>query len=84
MAVNKVVYGGTVLIDTSGVTVDAEHLMSGYTALDASGALITGVATGTDEWTSGIYQDSNGFIRISPNGGAAGFSLASNYLVAST
>ena len=45
MANNKVVLAdGTVLMDTSGVTVDAEHLVSGYTALDKRGVLITGVA----------------------------------------
>lgn len=44
-AVNKVqLANGTVLMDTSSVTVDAEHLVSGYTALDASGQLITGTA----------------------------------------
>lgn len=45
MANNKVVLAdGTVLMDTSGVTVDAEHLVSGYTALDKRGVLITGAA----------------------------------------
>ena len=44
MAVNKVVYGDRVLIDTSTVTVTADKLAAGYTALDASGTLITGIA----------------------------------------
>lgn len=43
--VNKVVYGGTTLIDTSAVTVTADKLLEGYTALDKSGRLITGTAT---------------------------------------
>lgn len=42
--VNKVVYGGVTLIDTSGVTVTADKLAKGYTALDSSGALIVGTA----------------------------------------
>ena len=45
MAVNKVqLANGTVLIDTTSVTVDAEHLASGYTALDKAGNMITGTA----------------------------------------
>lgn len=42
--VNKVVFGNLTLIDTSGVTVTPDKLAEGYTALDASGALITGTA----------------------------------------
>lgn len=45
MAVNKVqLANGTVLIDTTSVTVDAEHLASGYTALNKAGVKITGTA----------------------------------------
>lgn len=80
---NKVVYGGTTLIDLTSDTVTADALLSGYTAHDASGAPIIGTASGS-VWTSGIYQDSNGYINVSPNGGAAGFSLSDNYLVAAT
>ncbi len=39
---NKIIYGGTVLIDLTGDTVDAAHLLTGYTAHDMSGAPITG------------------------------------------
>jgi len=42
--VNKVVFGNITLIDTSNVTVTPDKLADGYTALDASGALITGTA----------------------------------------
>lgn len=42
--VNKVIYGGQTLIDTSGVTVTPDKLQKGYTALDKSGALIVGTA----------------------------------------
>lgn len=39
---NKVVYNDNVLIDLTADTVDAENLMTGYTAHDKSGAIITG------------------------------------------
>lgn len=43
---NKVVYNGTTLIDLTADTITASALMQGYTAHDASGAPITGTATG--------------------------------------
>ena len=43
--INKVVYGGKVLIDLTGDTVTAEKLMSGVTAHDKTGAIITGTCT---------------------------------------
>ena len=42
MAVNKVVYGGEILIDTSGVTVTKDTLAEGVTALNAAGEEIVG------------------------------------------
>lgn len=45
MAINKVIYGGNTLIDLTADTVDAAHLLSGYTAHDKSGAVITGSNT---------------------------------------
>lgn len=42
MAINKVVYGATVLVDLTSDTVDAAHLAKGYTAHDAGGDLIVG------------------------------------------
>lgn len=42
---NKIIYGGNTLIDLTGDTVDAAHLLSGYTAHDKSGAPITGTNT---------------------------------------
>ena len=42
MAINKVVYGTTVLVDLTSDTVDAAHLAKGYTAHDAGGNLIVG------------------------------------------
>ena len=49
MGINKVNYGNTTLIDTSNVTVTADKLLSGYTALDNTGALITGTASVTPD-----------------------------------
>ena len=45
MAINKVIYGGDVLIDLTGDTVTADKLAKGVTAHDASGATITGTNT---------------------------------------
>lgn len=42
MAYNKVVYGAQTLIDLTTDTVDAEHLLTGKTAHDKSGEVITG------------------------------------------
>lgn len=42
MAVNKVVYGGKVLIDLTGDTVTADKILSGFTTHDKSGAPIEG------------------------------------------
>lgn len=45
MAVNKVIYGGNILIDLTTDTVTADKLASGITAHDASGKIITGINT---------------------------------------
>lgn len=45
MAVNKVIYGGNVLIDLTKDTVTADKLASGITAHDQSGTIITGTNT---------------------------------------
>mgnify|MGYP006969169512 CR=1 FL=1 len=47
MAINKVIYGGTTLIDLSGDSLaSADQLMQGVTAHDRTGALITGTGSG--------------------------------------
>ena len=43
MGVNKVIYDGTTLIDTSQTTVTPESLLKGYTAINAAGNIIQGV-----------------------------------------
>lgn len=55
MAVNKVVYGTTVLVDLTEDTVTADKLLKGATAHDASGEPITG----TLEAGSGGSSDNN-------------------------
>ena len=45
MAINKVIYGGNILIDLTTDTVTADKLASGITAHDASGTVITGTNT---------------------------------------
>lgn len=42
MAINKVIYGGNILIDLTGDTVTADKILSGFTAHDKSGASIEG------------------------------------------
>lgn len=61
--VNKVVYDGSTLIDLTADTVTAETLLEGYTAHDASGALITGTAPESVE--PPIWQDSDGYVHVS-------------------
>ena len=55
MAVNKVIYGTTVLVDLTGDTVTPDKLLKGATAHDAAGEPITG----TLEAGSGGYSDNN-------------------------
>ena len=45
MAINKVIYGGNVLIDLTGDTITPDKLAEGIKAHDASGAQITGTST---------------------------------------
>ena len=59
MAVNKVIYNGKVLIDVSTTTVKPEKLAEGVTALDATGALITGNAKPISTWGDLV---NNGYI----------------------
>lgn len=52
MAVSKVVYGDTTLIDLTLDTVSADKLLAGYTAHSADGSSLTGTATFTN-WDMG-------------------------------
>lgn len=43
--INKVIYGDQVLIDLTQLTITADKLLSGYTAIDKAGENITGTCT---------------------------------------
>ncbi len=88
MAVNKVIFGGNTLIDLTGDTVDAEHLLSGFTAHDKSGAVITGANTfdsDTSEDTAAVAEILAGktahargakLTGTMPNNGSAGGTIS--------
>ncbi len=77
MAINKVVYGSTTLLDLTSDTVTASHLETGYTAHDASGEIIIGTLnpsggtptvqtkTVTPYTTSQIVSPDNGYDYLS-------------------
>ena len=67
MAVNKVVYGNTTLVNLTNDTVAANHLRSGYTAHDKSGQLITGTLTQGE--AGSVYQDENGYVVLDDEAG---------------
>lgn len=69
MAVNKVVYGTTVLVDLTSDTVTASNLESGTTAHDKSGKLVTGTMivqtyyTGTGVPASSLGSEGDLYFR---------------------
>ena len=66
---NKVVLGNETLIDISSDTVDAAHLVSGYTAHNAAGAPITGSLsfstyyTGTSNPSSSLGSNGDVYLK---------------------
>lgn len=81
MPVNKVVYGETTIIDLTQSTLDdASQILAGTTAYDRGGNLLTGTAISGSEWTSGLYKNQDGFIRISPLTAAGGAKLVNRYI----
>lgn len=67
--VNKVTVNGSTILDLTSDTVDAAHLLSGYTAHDASGAPITGIATSGG---GAVTQDQDGYLVLDDEGGGGG------------
>lgn len=61
-AVNKVIYGGKVLMDLTGDTVAPNKLLKGYTAHDKSGAAIEGECT-YDSDTSGATATADEILK---------------------
>jgi hypothetical protein len=82
MAINKVIFGNTTLIDLTADTITPADLQSGVTAHDASGATITGTSTKDSDTTDAtatvgeILSGSTAYARGSkltgtmPNNGA--------------
>lgn len=71
MAINKVVHGGTTLIDLSGDTLaSAANLVSGQTAHDRTGTQITGTLviqeyyTGTSTPSSSLGNDGDLYVKV--------------------
>lgn len=90
MAVNKVVYGTTTLIDLTEDTVTADKLAAGETAHDAAGELITG--TMESSGAAGDYEDFRlintvnisdpvSQIEFTSDSGGAAFSLKEYFLL---
>lgn len=59
MAVSKIVYGGSALIDLTGDTVTADALLSGTTAHDKAGNIVTGVLTFATIYTGSGAPDAS-------------------------
>ena len=67
MAVNKVIYGASTIIDLTDATATSDKIISGYTAYGADGQKMTGTANIVGSGT--IYQDETGHIVISEESG---------------
>ena len=70
MAVNKVVYGTSVLVDLTSDTVTADKMLAGYTAHDKSGNQVTGnvtfatVYTGSGEPSSSLGGEGDLYLAL--------------------
>ena len=88
MAINKVVYGGNVLIDLTADTITADKILDGYTAHDKSGAVITGTCTNdvnSQDATAAVaeilkgktaYARGTKLVGTMPNNGAVSLSIS--------
>ncbi len=59
MAINKVIYGGTTLIDLTSDTATADKVLTGYTFHDKSGAVVDGTCefdADTSDATAGAAE----------------------------
>lgn len=63
MAVNKVVYGTTVLVDLTDATAGADQILEGYTAYGADGNKLVGTASGDTLVVSDTVDENGGIIR---------------------
>ena len=83
MSINKVVYGGEILIDLTGDTVTADKLLSGITAHGKDGELVTGTCefdVNSNDATAAVaeilkgktaYARGTKLVGTMPNNGAA-------------
>lgn len=68
MAVNKIIYNGTTLIDLTGDTVSKNSLLNGVTAHNKSGGIITGTVVisnyryGTSEPDNSLGDDGDWYL----------------------
>lgn len=89
--VNKIIYGGQTLIDLTSDTVTTDKMLSGTTAHDKTGAIITGTCTydadTSDATTSAdevlldqvFYANGNKLVGTMPNNGRVSISVANFY-----
>jgi hypothetical protein len=70
MPANKIVYNKKTLIDLTGDTVEAENVLSGYTAHRKDGSSITGTVVLTTYTTSANTLDSSGSKLLDSSGNA--------------
>lgn len=63
MAISKVVLNGVTQMDVTNVTATAATIRSTYTALDASGQLVTGTYEGGGGSVN-VWQDSQGYVNL--------------------
>lgn len=68
MAVNKVVYGTSTIIDISDTTATADKVLQGYDFYDAGGVKQTGTAAGGGSIS--IYQDQDGYVVLDDEAGS--------------
>lgn len=78
-------HGGTIrtitAVDISDTTATASDVAQGKYFYTADGTKTAGTSSGGGPWLSGIYQDDDGYIVVSPNPGAGGITLTNGYLV---
>ena len=75
-AVNKVVYGGNVLIDLTSTTATASTITSGYGAYGADGSWVSGTAVAAGEGGT-TYQDSQNYVVLDDSPGETNISIGS-------
>ena len=70
MAINKVEYFGTVLLDLTSLTVDASKVLSGTIAIDKSGTVFTGTCvvqkfyTGSSTPSSSLGNNGDLYLKV--------------------